>query len=287
MTIFLQGAQMARLDACQYTGKEGLSIEVNQGHVEHVFNPEAPQLLYHLYQYPELNDVAYGYTLNPLHWCSKAINLLSQWSSNVYGTACVPYNKWSLVNLAGPEDVAQCINAIRSCVKEHPTKTKLVLFGRGRGAATLLVALTHLSQEAELLKYVRLVILEAPFASLPSLLLDALPGASTGLVPYMLRLLSFVTQYREEQMTARDAVESKAFPLHVPLLFVTSKKDRVVPRSNTEILIDALKQRQHAALHHLELKHSGHHRMALDAKEDQEAYHTEVHQLYRKYLNEV
>jgi len=279
-TIFFQGNQAARLQATKYCGKEGLNVYVSNGQTERVFNPDSPKLLYNLFHYQELNDIEYGWSWNPFHWLFMLLHWIRQWQFNIYGTACVPHNKWSLVNISGGEDITQCLLAIKACIKANPTRP-LVLFGTSRGAATVISSLTRLSKEE--LTHVAMVIAEAPFATVPSVLYEIMPWASRT-VPALLWLLQYFTQYREGQPSPLEAVAHDDFPLDTPLVFVTSATDRTVPLANTMQLVTVLEGRCHRALHHIALKHSHHTSMSLGNAEDRQVYETELHTLYRKYL---
>lgn len=276
VSIFFQGHNASRLQATKYAGKEGLNIHVSNGQVEHVFNPDAPRLLYNLFTYPELNDLQYGWSWHPVHWISMLFHWFIQCYLNIYGTSCVPHNLWSRVNVAGEEDVAQCLLAIKACIRENPQKA-IVLFGASRGGATVLVTLPHLSKEE--LSHIKLVIVEAPFASVPSLLYDVWP---TRIVPFILRVLAYFTQYRTSQVSPLEAVANPSFPLATPLVFVTSETDKVVPLRNTQQLLTVLKERGHSSLHHIALKHSSHSFMSIGDASDVQLYERELHALYRK-----
>lgn len=280
VTVFFQGNQASRVQATKYCGKEGLDIYVSHGNIEHVYNPDSPRLLYNLFRYPELNDVAYGWSWNPWHWFFMVLHWLRQWQFNIYGTSCTPHNKYSFMNVGGPEDVAQCVLAIKLCIAKHADK-QIVLFGTSRGAATVLLALPRLSTEE--LSHIKLVIAEAPFASVSSVLYETMPFAQTT-VPLFISLLEYFTQYRRDQHSPLEAVASKQFPLDMPLVFVTSDIDTTVPVANTKQLITVLQQRNHQALHHIPLKHSHHSWMSLHNEEDKTFYDVELHRLYRKYL---
>lgn len=276
VTIYLQGHNASRLQATKYAGKEGLDVQVSNGQVEHVFKPDAPRLLYNLFTYPELNDLQYGWSWHPVHWLSMLVHWLIQWYLNIYGTSCVPHNLWSRVNVAGDEDVAQCLLAIKSCIRENPQKG-IVLFGASRGGATVLVTLPHLSKEE--LSHIKLVIVEAPFTSLSSLLYERWP---IRVVPFILSALEYFTQYRTSQVSPLEAVTSPSFPLATPLVFVTSDADNVVPLRNTQQLITVLKERAHSSLSHIALKYSGHSFMSIGDTSDAQLYESELHTLYRK-----
>lgn len=280
VTVYFQGNQAARLQATKYCGKEGLNVYVSNGQTERVFNPDSPRLLYNLFQYQELNDIEYGWSWNPCHWVFMFLHWVRQWQFNVYGTACVPHNKWGRMNIGGDEDVAQCLLAIKACIKANPTRP-VILFGTSRGAATVIAALPHLTSEE--LGHITMVIAEAPFASVPSVLYETMPWASRT-APALLWLLEYFTQYRAEQPSPLQAVARDNFPLTTPLVFVTSTVDRRVPLANTAQLMRVLEGRGHQALHHIALKRSHHSSMSLDNAEDRQIYESELHALYRKYL---
>jgi len=276
VSIYVQGHNASRLQATKYAGKEGLDVQVSNGQVEHVFNPDAPKLLYNLFTHPELNDVEYGWSWHPLHWISMLFHWFVQWYLNVYGTSCVPHNLVSRANIAGEEDVAQYLLAIKACIKENPHKA-IVLFGASRGGATVLVTLPHLTKDEQ--SHIKLVIVEAPFASVSSLLYDLWP---TRIVPFLIRALEYFTQYRTTQVSPLEAVTQTHFPLEIPLVFVTSAADKVVPLRNTQQLITVLQERGHPSLHHIALKHSGHSFMSIGNASDVQDYERELHTLYRK-----
>lgn len=280
VTVFFQGNQASRLQATKYAGKEGLDIYVTNDNVEHVYNPSSPQLLYNLFSYPELNDVRYGWSWNPYHWLFMLLHWIRQLQFNIYGSACVPHNLHSRVNIAGSEDVAQCVLAIKACITKHAMK-RIVLFGTSRGASTVLLALTRLSKEE--LSHIALVIAEAPFASVQSVLYATMP-LPTKTVPFFTAALEYFTQYRATQRSPLQAVLSEDFPLDLPLVFVTSEVDTTVPVSETKQLLTVLQERKHTALHHIALKHSHHSWMSLHHEEDVALYVKELHLLYRKYL---
>ena len=279
VTVFFQGNQASRLQATKYCGKEGLDIYVTNNNIEHVYNPVAPLLLYNLFLYAELSDIEYGFSWNPIHWFQKLLHWARMWYFNVYGTSCVPHNNWSQLNIAGPRDVTQCANAIRACIKKHPDE-RIVLFGTSRGAATVLITLANLTRYER--SHIGLVVAEAPFASVPSVLHATMPLAPLT-APLLMWVLTFFGEFRETQPSPLGTVNSEAFPLDIPLVFVTSETDSTVPVNETQQLIDVLKKRSHAALHHIELKRSHHSAMSLDNEADTRIYTEKLHDLYREY----
>lgn len=277
VTLYFQGNNAARTQACKYAGPKGLDIYVTENQVEHVFIPESPELLHNIYLYEELNDVQYGTSWNPLHWLMSAFHCANHWRYNIYGTSCSPHNQWSLLNLAGPSDVTQYLNAIRDCIKKYPEK-KIVLFGTSRGASVVMVTLSMLSLEEQ--KHIKLAIAEAPFATVPSVLENTYPKV---VVPFMLNALEKVTLFRRDQYNPLESVQSGRFAISIPLLIVTSKVDTTVPPKETQQLIDILREK-HLSLHLLELEHSHHSFMSLQDRDDIRKYEDMVESLYRKFL---
>lgn len=278
VTVFAQGNHASRTQACKYAGPKGFDIRVTNGNIEHVFNPESPTLLHNIYTYGEFNDLEYGVSYNPVHWLSKLVHLGVNNYYNVYGTSCLPHNLLTSDNIAGPEDVAQYVNAVRACIKENPKK-KVVLFGCSRGASIVLVALTKFTETD--LSHIHLAIAEAPFATVPSVLSHTYPAP---MVPWMLSALEKFTNYDSRQLSPLEAVKSSTFPLGLPLLFVTSKVDTTVPPEETQMLIDILRdERGHRELHHLELLKSHHCEMSLQDEDDVDLYLKKLKSLYRHY----
>ena len=278
LTIYFQGAFASRTQACKYAGPKGLDIRVSDGQVEHVFNPRSPELLHNIVTYDDLSDVDYERSYNPLYWLMSLAHCGANSHNNVYGTSSMPHNVLSQTDLSGPLDVEQCLSVIEYCIGKFPEK-KLVLFGCSRGASVLLIAMERLKTDQ--LRHIRLVIVEAPFASIPSLLFEKFPFYLASL---MLSILERTTSFKRNQPSPLDAVTSLNFPVRTPLLFVTSKKDWWVPPVETGQLIEMLRVKGYLDLHHLELEHSNHFRMSLDHPDDIHSYREKLAFLYQKYL---
>jgi dienelactone hydrolase len=276
VSIFFQGHLAPRYHGTKYAGPKGMDIKVGK-EVRRVSIPTSKEMLPNLYPYNELNDISYEPTCNPLYWCFSCAHRSVSNKLGVEGNVEYPHNLWYRVSLGGSEDVAQCIIAIRSCIKDNPTK-KIVLFGASRGASTVLVALTMLSNEE--VDRIGLVVAEAPFSSLPSIIESM--GFNLNIA---LTFLEWTTQVRRDQMSPLQAVQSESFPLNVPILFVTSLVDEAIPPEDTQLLIDAIiKKRGPDNLHHLELKYSNHSSMSTQNDKDKELYYTTLHDLYERYI---
>jgi len=276
VTVYCQGNGAGRNQAAKYAGPCGLEIKRSATQLERVYIPEAPLLLHNLYTWDELRDIGYGWPTNPFQLASLVKQYLTLWYYNVHG-ASVPHNHLSELNVAGDQDVTQYVAAVRQCIREHPTK-KLVLFGTSRGASVVLIALARLT--AEECQHIKLVLVEAPFDTVPSVSQYRFGRLSR----LLLALLARFARYRPFQCSPLEAVDSEAFPLTLPLAFITSKVDSIVPPEHTAPLIARLKERNHAALHELVLERSHHSMMSLHNEEDQASYMAFVEALYNKYL---
>ena len=275
ITVFFQGNGAPRSQAAMYAGNEGLDVMVNDN-LEHVYIPDAPLLLHNIFTYPELNDVGYGFTLNPLHHLTKLKNWAMAYYLDIHGSS-LAHNFVTNMNIGGNEDVNQLIDAIDNCVKVHPEK-KIVLFGCSRGASTVVTTLAKLQQlqRQDLLDRIKLVIVEAPFDSVE----NVIKTRSWFPSPTMYAINRF-TSYDEKQMSPIDAVSSETFPLNIPIAFVMSELDTTVPIENTQNLISILKNKNHPNLHELVLKNCNH--FAMPLSDDREEYVKFVESLYAQY----
>lgn len=257
VTVFFQGHGASRHQAAKYAGAHGVRLPIDGGGSKLVWMPSAPEpLLHNLYAYPELEDMSYGWSWNPLHWVMKLVHfvVLYFWYGMRGIARTIPHQFVTLDSVGGPDDVRQYVAAVEAAARDHPGK-KLVLFGCSRGAAVVLCALPRLSPALP----VALAIVEAPFATVPSVMRARFGRAA----PLLEWLLVHATRYRPSQYSPLDAVNDAAFPLTLPLAFVISAADRVVPRDESLLLHRVLCERGHTALHHCMLRESAHPEMPL------------------------
>jgi hypothetical protein len=269
VTVFFQGHMASRIQAANYAGPKGLHVYTSETDIEHIYSPTSPTILHNIYTTKDLNDIGYGFTLNPLQLVSKIKSLVANTYYDVYG-ASICHNYVTESNLAGPSDVQQNIKTIEKCVKDYPNK-KIVLFGCSRGAATVVTTLANLNKD--LLGHVVLAIVEAPFDSVESVV-----SASSYIPSLGMFYLRTFTKYEDKQQSPLDAVNGD-FPLDIPIAFVTSKADDRVPVENTQRLINVLNAKGHKNLHHLMLDDKHHSLMFMDDK-----YVEFVNGLYEMYV---
>lgn len=279
ITIYFQGMQTSRSQAAKYAGSLGLHTKINHK-TEHIYIPNAPLILHNIYLYDELEDTSYGYTLNPLQLIYKCLSFLKIRYFNIWQTnlqrPSVPHHYFSNLNAGGDQDRNQFLNAIKLCIEEYPDK-KIVLFGTSRGAATVLASLPFLTEVERI--HIKLVLVEAPFDTLPNILKYQF-GRLSSLPLYLLEKFG---KYRPGQFSPLDSVSDDKFPLDLPIGFITSEVDNVVPKVHTTKLINKLKERNHTKLHLLELQNSGHSSMSVGDSTDQKLYIEFVNKLYDNY----
>jgi len=272
ITLFYQGHGASRAQAASYAGAKGVSVLKDGEELYHASCRGAPLLLYNIHPTEELLEVRYERSFKLLHLAERFATTARSLLVNVEGA--LPYFlDLSQVSLAGDIDVAQFVTHYEKMVRETPGKYHVV-FGCSRGAATVLIGVASLQRRLQ--KSVALVIAEAPFDSVPSVL-----GESTIFPELQQRGLGALTAYRRDQESPLQAMER--FPLDTPVAFVTSRADRRVPRRCTQRLVNRLRARGHPMLHHLTLQQSHHSVMSLHNDEDVARYLRFVGMLYERY----
>lgn len=250
--------------------------------------PGAPRLLHNVFPLPEVPELHRGFSPWPHHWITM---LASNASLNILGIQGAPTQHLAIsgIDLAGVHDQRECVDSIRkACMRieeqyqlalrsdPNARRKKLVLFGTSRGAATIFSA--ALTLDADLASYVALVIVEAPFDSVESVL-----RASSWTPRLQLTLLSKLTQYQGEHHATPDRVVAAIGTscIRCPFAFITSERDRRVPSHLTDRLMALLRQHHPAVpVRHLHLQHSHHSAMSLNHAEDRAAYLRFLNRLY-------
>jgi dipeptidyl aminopeptidase/acylaminoacyl peptidase len=274
-TVFFQGNMSSRSQAANYAGEVGLDVKISDDNIERVYRPDAPLILHNIFPSKDLNDVGYGFSINPLHMLLQCKSLIVNTYCNIKGSS-ISYSYVMENNVGGKEDVEQNIRAIEECIEANPNK-KIVLFGCSRGAATMVVTLANLKDE--LLQHIKLVIVEAPFDSVENVV-----NSSSYFPKLIMNYLETCTKYDRMQQSPLEAVNSDSFPLEIPIAFITTKVDDRVPVENTMRLIYALKKKGHSDLHHLMLDNSHHALMHSHNEEDVKKYVDFVNDLYERYI---
>jgi hypothetical protein len=189
------------------------------------------------------------------------------------------YSPFSATNFAQHRDIQNHKRKYDACTKAHP-ETPKILYGVSRGAATTFRAC---ALHGHTYDDVRLVILEGCFDNVPHNLKARFPMvcAVPGLYTLCHDLLSKVTCYKKDGGSPLDDVER--FPKHLPVAFIASEADRVVPSECTKDLVQALVNAGHQEVYFLRLKASSHSKYMMDNPQDAADYQHFIHALYKKY----
>lgn len=273
VTFYFQGNNASRAQASKYTGGTPVTYTVNDEEYSATCE-RAPLLLHNIYTHPELHDVGYV-SYNPVHWLFQGITYFQNTSQGINARAhCFYITRW---NVGGTTDLDHYLVHFRQMLATTPLHKKIVLCGASRGAALTLVAVSQLTPQEQ--ARIALVVVEAPFDSFPNVL-NSWPYLRyvSGVQLY---LISRFGLYNSNQLTPIDTVTQ--IPHSLPIAFITSEIDTVVPKSCTQNLIDRLRESGHPQIHHCELQHSSHDGMPLEDKDDQLMYCNFMNTMYDRY----
>jgi dienelactone hydrolase len=266
VTVAFQGFGASRAQIAKYAGAGGLKLPGGAGRVTIAW---APLLLYNIYDHPELAEVGYGFTVNPLHWLTMlATSLKHSWDGAVGAPA--HYLRFLSMEMAGETNVRHFLAAVRACVIDNPDK-KIVLFGTSRGAATVFVGLARMPKE--LRERVAFAVLEGIPDSTDHVLeaRSPFPNLSKALV----RLLGL--------KTGSPLEVAGNYPRDVPTVFVTSAADKRVPSECSLRVIRALEERGLKPMH-LELQNADHSSYSVHNPRDQMSYRGLFDYLYDVHI---
>lgn len=196
-----------------------------------------------------------------------------------------PYASTDLKSFAGLTAMSNCslgqthdINQLRTKITVH-ADTNIIMHGISAGAATALTTVAF-DRPAQ----VRALILESPFDDVKSVVAGIASYAS--FIPGVTTLGNIAASlifphYSTGNLRPIDLVID--IPDHVPVLFICSDKDRLVPAWSTKRLYTALKEyRTHRGIDNVYLveMQQGKHGQLL--QENQKEYQHAVHAFYKK-----
>lgn len=279
VTYFYPGLGGSWMQALRYVGKDGLWGKAGEPRIAN-----APRLLYTVKAInpPEVIELrAYALYLAPLAlpWWSTA--LITSIGTAYHGienrikyAIDVPF-----VSFAQRGDTDTFLESFR-VEKWDSSLPRRILAGSSRGASTVLCAVTLMTPEEQ--AALAFVLLEGAFDTVPAV---ARARFGPWLGPLVTALLPWLTSYDAAHPTPLDM--ARAFPARVPVAFVTSKADTVVPMAHTLALRDAVvaaRGGDATHVHTLVLEKSGHSTYVNEDLEDQARYRAFVDGLYRQYV---
>ncbi len=157
---------------------------------------------------------------------------------------------------------------------------KMLVWGCSRGAAA---ACTFMCTQAHDTKeHVQLVVLEGCFESSVSVIEKRFKRFGTKGVNAIKRFFEKRTDWREQGLSPLAVLDK--WPENVPVLFVTSRKDTVVPLECTVACAKKLKElKPHVEVYLLILNNSSHSGYVFDDPADRALYEHVIHAFYKKY----
>ncbi len=185
--------------------------------------------------------------------------------------------KFAAANIGQIKDIKALHKHYKKHIKDYP-QTDIVLYGDSRGAATVFNFIAQYKPER-----VKAAVIEGIFDTVPHCIKHFLyDNKSPEAEERLHQILSFsMSRYRKNGINPRKS--SETIKDDIPLLFVTSLKDGLVPPQSTIGLYKRLKERGHKKIHLLVLKKSLHPIYMIDDPEDQKVYESVVHAFYKHY----
>lgn len=269
-TFFYPGLGGSWMQALRYVGPTGLNGSSL---------PSAPLLLYSVQPVnpPEVILASDSWPALSVPWFfTVAITRIGVAMHGILSPATYFLNV-PLTSFAQRPDQEQ----LRAALASNPRREQLtILAGSSRGASTVLCAVSQMSREQQ--DEIGLVVLEGAFDTVPN---TAHARFGTGIGSFLTWVLGWATAYDPAAPTPLDLV--KSFPAHVPVAFITSKADTVVPMAHTLALRDAVvaaRGGDTTHVHTLVLEKSGHSSYVNQDLGDQTLYRAFMDSLYRKYV---
>ncbi len=161
-------------------------------------------------------------------------------------------------------------------------KDGLILWGVSRGTAATFCALTN-PEYKDQYKNIKLVVLEGAVDSISNVIGKRFGRAA----PLAAQTLNFFHQHKiikydnENGPTPLNTVHN--FPENIPVVFITSKIDTIVPPENTRHIAWELAKQKKNDIFLLELNSSTHPNYMFDNKEDHDRYEQFIHAIYERY----
>jgi hypothetical protein len=298
-TLFYQGNGSSQTQALKYTGDKKILATTGEIMWCTGRNDLKPlNVIYRLHIGTEIADVnlrpfdSYTSYFNPIKLAGAAITWTSNWRNGFHFLPPMQGEYIDSVKFHSPV-ISEISIGQSSDMESHrrkyltwlqkPDKTKgLILYGVSRGTAATFCAFA-----AEKYPEVRLMILEGAIDTVNDVLSHRVYNTLEleYLSPVVNRAiksgLSFFGKYREDGPSPMRSVDE--FPENVPVVFITSRADDVVPDKNTRRIAEALARKQKNDVYLLTLERSSHPNYMFDDKEDRDRYEAFIHAIYKKY----
>lgn len=302
-TIFYQGANSSQTQAMHYTG--GQKIVATTGEImwsEGRNNLKPLNVIYNLHIGPEILDVnlhpftSYYDYLNPVKFVYSCLARAKNYFGGVQILPATNASADSVLfhapNLAEmsygqTSDIISHHNKYEAWQKREDKKDGIILYGASRGTAATFCAFSKYHYPE-----VRLVVLEGAIDSMENVVrrissnIFRYESISNSMVEYLNSGVSYLNRhklfgYKRDGESPLKMLND--FPENVPVVFITSRIDNVVPMQNTENIATRLAERGKNDVYLLKLDNSRHPCYMYDDKNDRDKYESFIHAIYRKY----
>lgn len=300
--IFYQGRNFSQLHACKYVGNH--PIGTSTGEIATLISTQGIAAIPRekLWVYPEIQEIDRHARLGLLtrlkHWfigievlgpkANATLDYIPLYPQDESGSLHHHSVFNSLRSLGQTTDIVDHGKKFSSLVQHHKEINNIILYGVSRGAATTFSALAD-NQYPN----VKLCIIEGPPASI-SALFKSYFSSFLGKLLYnnFVSSLFLGKQHqtgKENQAMARIAT----FPNDVPLVIISSQKDKVVPHKNSiKLALGVAAKRilaqengeEIAPVYFLQLDSAGHNQYSLsNGSNDALRYRNFIHAVYKKH----
>lgn len=302
-TLFFQGVGTSQTQVLKYVGNDKITATTGEIMWSTGCKSLLPiKVIYKPFIGIEVKDISLNVFrnfcsyLNPINIIGPAIT----WGANCYygvhftkpispNYETVSYHVPNIFQMSIGQDIdMQTHRQKYDAWHRSPDRSKhLILYGVSRGTAATFCALAK-----EKYPEVKLVILEGAIDSVQNLLpqfvekVVPIPSIAKKITSVVNTGLSFfkkcgVLQYDPYGPSPLKSVHD--FPEAIPVVFITSKRDKIINCKNTERIARALADKEKNDVYLLQLEHSSHPNYMFDNKEDRQNYEAFLHAIYKKY----
>lgn len=295
--IYYQGAGCSQVEATKYQVNRLLHLNLTH---EEAMAHKGIDICHHLWVWPELPEVQPA-TVKKKNWINTLLHPFKTWqeesvkelyqergvhimrsaSASKKQTLAAHSIDWGKTYFGQESEVAYHHNRVSAkCSLEDGEPFQHIWMGSSRGAAvTFLAAAYAAKKNLPFLSQVRLILLEGCYASIAHALRTKYQSSFKAAA--VENLMALLTAYKKDGVAPIDMV--RHFPKNIPVAFITSKKDKQVPLSETKLLVDALIKAGHDDVYLLTLENAPHGAYVYDNAEDAQRYACFVHRLYAMY----
>lgn len=306
-TIFYQGNGSSQTQALKYVGDQKITATTGELMWCTKRNNLLPlKVIYKLHIGSEISDVnlhpfdSYISMLNPVKIIGSVITRTSNWCNGFHFASPSPSPLkaqaesvafhapiLSQVSIGQETDMLSHRKKYDSWLGKKDKTDGLILWGVSRGTAATFCAFAK-----EKYPEVKLVVLEGAIDSVEEVLPKRVSHVfkseyiSQTVTNAIKNGFSFFNKWHlmQYQPDGPSPMKSVAdFPEDVPVVFITSKTDKVVTCSNTERIARALADKGKNDVYLLKLEHSSHPNYMFDDFDDRNRYETFIHAIYKKY----